>query len=448
MRQRILKSVSILVVVSVLTAFAAASLVMYEKFRDTIRQGVRNEAEFIRIGVEKMGETYLLDQADSLTDSRITLINQDGSIAYDSEGNPDVMENHSDRPELVEAREKGRSETVRHSETLSQQTFYYALLLQNGQVLRISKTTESVFQAMLSGTTLLGIVLFLVLLFTIFLVNLQTQELIRPINELDLEHPLKNVVYAEMKPLMVRLENQNRQIAEQLEELQKADAVRREFSANVSHELKTPLMSISGYAEIIENGMVKEKDIQEFAGRIHHEANRLTTLVEDIIELSKLDEKSSELPVERVDLVELTRDVVYTLEHPALKKDIALSFEGRSPLYIRGVHHTLYEMLYNLTDNAIKYTGEGGRVQICAGRNESGVFWQIEDNGIGIAEEDQQRIFERFYRVDKSHSRETGGTGLGLSIVKHGAMLHNARIDLKSAVGEGTRIQLIFPVME
>ena len=448
MRKRMLKSVSLLVVMAVMLAFLAAGFVMYERLKDSICQGIRDEAEYIRTAVEVIGDSYLTDRVGNITGSRITLVDENGDVLYDSEEDPETMENHGDRPEYLEAREKGFSETVRFSETLSKQTFYYALRLDGGQVLRVAKTTDSVFKTMLSGSALLVLVLLLVLIFTIFLVSLQTARLVEPINELDLEHPLNNVVYEEMRPLMMRLDAQNRQIAEQMEELKKAGEVRREFSANVSHELKTPLMSISGYAEIMENGMVRPADIQEFAGRIHHEASRLTTLVEDIIVLSKLDEDNGEMPFETVDIAALTRDVLTNLEHQARKKDIWLTYTGCESLCIHGVHHLLYELFFNLADNAVKYTKEGGMVRVRVDESDKGAVFSVVDNGIGIAAEEQERIFERFYRVDKSHSRETGGTGLGLSIVKHAALLHGAKINLDSEVGKGTRIEVTFPKKE
>ena len=271
----------------------------------------------------------------------------------------------------------------------------------------------------------------------------QTQKLIRPINSLDLENPLKNVVYEELRPLLNRVDQQNRQIASHVEELKQAESVRKEFSANVSHELKTPLMSISGYAEIMKNGMVRQEDVPEFAARIYDEAARLTSLVQDIIELSKLDEKSGELPLEMVDLYELVRDVSRNLALPAGKKHISIQTEG-CPVKIPGVRHVLYEMFYNLVDNAVKYNREGGWVKVRLESGDTGPVFTVEDNGIGIAREEQDRIFERFYRVDKSHSRKTGGTGLGLSIVKHAAALHHARIRLESRLGEGTKIRILF----
>ena len=442
MKQRILNHVGMMVVLSVVLTFIAATAVMYGKYNHYMRQDVRNEVKYIRYGVENTGEDYLNNSTGNLSSSRITLTDPDGNIIYDSDPKVDEQENHKDRPEIREAMEEGAGEIIRYSKTLSRQTFYYAERLDNGSVLRVAKSTDSVLTTMLSSFTLLGVILLLILAFAFFVVDKQSTKLIAPINELDLEHPLEHVAYEELRPLLVRVDEQNIQIAKQVEELKQAEVVRKEFSANVSHELKTPLMSISGYAEIMRDGLVQAKDVPEFAGRIYDEASRLTNLVQDIIEISKLDERS-EMPFEEVDLYELTKEICNTLSIHAKKKQIEIRMQG-SPMVLEGVRHVLYEMLYNLVDNAIKYNKEGGYVDLSLREDEEGIHWSVEDSGIGIAGEEQERIFERFYRVDKSHSRQTGGTGLGLSIVKHGALLHHCKIDLVSEPGEGTRITLNF----
>ena len=441
MKQRILNHVGIMVVLSVILTFIAASAVMYGKYNHYMKQDVRNEAEYIRYAVENTGKEYLNKTTGDLTTSRITLAKPDGTILYDSEKDASDLENHKDRPEIIEAKKEGTGEVVRFSQTLSKQTFYYAVKLNDGNILRVAKTTDSVLSTMLSSFTLLGLLLIAILALAFFVVEKQTRRLIAPINELDLEHPLEHVAYEELRPLLNRVDEQNVQIAKQVEELKQAEMVRREFSANVSHELKTPLMSISGYAEIMRDGLVQPQDVPEFAGRIYDEASRLTSLVQDIIEISKLDE-SKNMPFEDVDLYEMTQDICQTLMLPA-KKRVSVLMEGKS-VSIQGVRHVLYEMLYNLVDNAIKYNKEGGYVKVLLAREKDGVRWSVEDNGIGIAKEEQERIFERFYRVDKSHSRKTGGTGLGLSIVKHGAALHHAKIVLNSEPGKGTKIVLRF----
>lgn len=445
MKQRILNHVSMLVILSVILTFIAASIVMYSKFNTYIKESVRNEAEYVRAAMEELGEDYINVSFENLADSRITIMDADGNVLFDTMASADSMENHKDRPEVVKALSDGYGENVRFSETLSEQTFYYALRLENGDILRVARTTDSVFFTLLSSFTLLGVLVVFIFLLEFFLVQRQTKELIKPINELDLEHPLRNVCYEELRPLLVRLDQQNKQIVRQVEELKEAEAMRKEFSANVSHELKTPLMSISGYAELMMNGMVQPENIPDFSGRIYHEASRLSSLVSDIIQLSRLDEKSSDMPFEAVEVYELTEDIVMHLQAAADKKNISLEFQGHTAA-VRGVRQVLYEMFYNLADNAIRYTEEGGTVIVSVKKKEGKVFYSVTDTGIGIPKNEQKRIFERFYRVDKSHSRQTGGTGLGLSIVKHGAALHNAKIHLESEPGKGTKIELIFKI--
>lgn len=444
MKQKILRHTSFLIVLTVLLTFVAASMVMYRKFNVYMQQGVRDEAEYIRVGIEEFGDGYLTEKVGNATSSRVTLTDAKGRVLYDSAADPEEMKNHSSRPEFVEAAETGYGEEVRYSETLSEQTFYYAIRLENGNIVRVAKTTDSVFLTLMSSFTLLGALMILILTAEFMLVQRQTSRMIQPINDLDLEHPLENVCYEELRPLLFRVDQQNRQIVRQVQALKEAEAVRREFSANVSHELKTPLMSISGYAELMMNGMVMPEKVPEFSGRIYHEATRLSSLVADIIQLSRLDEADNAMPFEAVDLYELSEDVVNNLRSHAEKKELAISLEG-APVAIRGVRHVLYEMFFNIADNAVHYTEPGGEVRVFVGKTNGKIFYRVEDTGIGIPKEEQERIFERFYRVDKSHSRQTGGTGLGLSIVKHGAALHNAKIYLDSEPGKGTKMEILFP---
>ena len=442
MRKKILNHTCILVVVSVLLTFLAAGLVMYGKYNEDLKESVRDSMKYVQDGVEKMGNSYLDDALGKATSSRITLLDPKGNVLFDSLENSAELENHSNRPEFIQAEKNGYAESLRYSETLSKQNFYCAVKLADGDILRVGRTTDSVFYTMLSSSVLLGGLLILIFAVTFILVRKQTKDLIEPINTLNLEEPLKDVAYEELRPLLGRVDQQNKQIAKQMEELKEAEAVRREFSANVSHELKTPLMSISGYAELMMNGMVPDERCRNFR-RIYHEASRLSALVADIIQLSRLDEKNSDLPFEPVDLYELAEDIVLHLDSAASKKNINVSLEGNS-VTVQGVRHVIYEMLYNIADNAIRYTNQNGTVNIFTGTINGHAFYRVEDNGIGIPENEQKRIFERFYRVDKSHSRATGGTGLGLSIVKHGAILHNAEIKLKSEPGKGTKMELVF----
>lgn len=443
MKQRILNHASILVVVSVLVTFIAASSVLYGRYAANMKQGVRDEAKYVQIGIDEYGEQYLTEKVGDATETRITLVDKDGIVLYDSDADAGELPNHGDRPEIEQAQKNGTGESIRYSETLSRKNFNYAVELKNGHILRVSKSTDSIFPTMMSSFTLLGVLMIVILLFAFFFVQRQTKELIEPINGLDLEHPLDNVCYEELRPLLMRVDQQNKQIARQVEELKSAEAMRREFSANVSHELKTPLMSISGYAELMMNGMVPSDKMQDFSGRIFQESERLSNLVADIIQLSRLDEKNGETMFEQVDIGELGEDVINNLQNRAAKKKINLEYTGESA-QMQGVRHVLYEMFYNITDNAIRYTPDGGDVKVFVGKLNGKPYFRVEDNGIGIPESEQQRIFERFYRVDKSHSRETGGTGLGLSIVKHGAVLHHAKILLDSEPGKGTKMEILF----
>ena len=443
MKHKIFSHTSLLIILSVILTFLAAGTVMYNRYDIYMKQGVRDEAAYIKTGLEEDGDVFLSDRVGDATSSRITLLGKDGQVLFDSIENPEEMENHSNRPEFIEAEKQGSGEMVRYSDTLSKQTFYYAVKLKDDQVLRVARTTESLLLTMLTSFLLLGGLVCVILVIELFLVQKQTRKLIEPINRIDLEHPLEYVCYEELRPLLFRLDQQNRQIQKQLEDLKSAESARKEFTANVSHELKTPLMSISGYAELMMNGMVPQDKMQDFSGRIYHESERLSNLVADIIQLSRLDEKNGETMFEPVDLGELGEDVINNLQNRAAKKKIRLEYTGDSA-QIQGVRHVLYEMFYNLTDNAIRYTPEGGEVKVFVGKLNGKPYFRVEDNGIGIPKNEQQRIFERFYRVDKSHSRETGGTGLGLSIVKHGAALHHAKILLDSEPGRGTKMEILF----
>ena len=444
MKKKILHHTSIMIIFAVLVTFLAASVITYNKLNTYMQRGVREEAQYICLAMDEYGDSFLTKKLRTVSSSRVTLIRKDGTVLYDSENSPKKLANHSDRPEFIQAEKNGKSESIRYSETFAKKTFYYAVKLDDGNVLRVGKTVDSIYSTWISSLAVLGLLMLLVLILEFVFAQRQTRELIRPVDDLDLEHPLKNVCYEELRPLLVRVDEQNRQIRQQVKELKEAEEIRKEFSANVSHELKTPLMSISGYAELMMNGMVRPENIADFSGRIYNEANRLGNLVADIIQLSRLDEQQDAVvSMESVELDELAKDVVNNLRDHAEKKNISLDYCG-IPINIQGVRHVLYEMLYNIADNAVRYTNPGGHIHIYVGRKGDHPFYRVEDDGIGIPKSEQKRIFERFYRVDKSHSRQTGGTGLGLSIVKHGATLHHAQINVDSDLGKGTKMELLF----
>ncbi|MBQ7134591.1 MAG: ATP-binding protein [Ruminococcus sp.] len=282
---------------------------------------------------------------------------------------------------------------------------------------------------------------------TLFVVHTVKINIIDPINNIDTESPEQSHIDEEFSPLIKKISSQNTRILQQLDQIksesQSKDKLRREFTANVSHELKTPLTSISGYAEIIRDGIAKPEDTTRFAGKIHDESQRLITLVEDIIKLSRLEESDVEVKSESIDLYSLCESVISRLEVHARKRNITLSVSG-DRCVITGVLHIIEEMIYNLCDNAVKYNRDNGEVKITIRQFIDGVELTVKDTGIGIETDEIPRIFERFYRVDKSHSKEIGGTGLGLSIVKHGALYHNASITVESKLGKGTAIKILF----
>lgn len=437
MRKKI-QSTMIMVIVATLTvAYAITILFVYARMRSVAENDIRVEADYIRAATDLGGEQYLrqLDIVEPQT--RVTLIDTDGTVLYDSVQDEFTLENHLSRPEVQAALKDGTGQDVRESNTLGEEMFYCAERLNDGKVVRVAK---SVATASRTALQLLPVILgigALMLAFAVWISRRQAEALVRPINTLNLDDPLKNDVYEELSPLLHRIDEQNK--------MKDAMAnMRKEFSANVSHELKTPLTSISGYAEIIRDGIVKPADIPQFSDRIYKEANRLVTLINDIIKLSKLDEGEVHEQMADVDLFDLTREIVSRLGQKARDCQVHVEMSGET-CTVKGIRQILDEMIYNIIENAIKYNKKGGLVEIWVGEDMSGKKVVVSDTGIGIPHDQLDRIFERFYRVDKSHSKETGGTGLGLSIVKHGAIIHHARIDVDSELGVGTRMTIAFP---
>ena len=435
LQTKIQKNMILIILVTLAIAYAVTTLLVYRQTVDVMEKEVRQEAGYIRAAIEISGQGYLteLDAADK--DTRITLITEQGEVLYDSDQAYEAdLENHAGRPEVKEALQDGTGSNVRRSDTLNEEMYYYAVQLSDGSILRVSKTMDTAFRTAVEVLPGMGVIGACMLALAALLSRWQVRRLIRPINELDLNIPLENEMYEELTPLLKRIDEQNKQ----------KDAIanmRKEFSANVSHELKTPLTSISGYAEIMKNGLVRPEDMKGFAERIYNEASRLITLVEDIIKLSKLDEGEIEIEKEDVDLYDLTREIVSRLAPQAEKRAVHVEVTGENVI-CHGVRQILDEMIYNICENAIKYNRRGGSVSVWVGATLKGKKIIVTDTGIGIPEDQQERIFERFYRVDKSHSKETGGTGLGLSIVKHGAMLHNAQIHVESKMGKGNTMEL------
>ena len=436
MRLKIQKSMMVILAVTLVLFYVILSVILYNQNMSILRAEVKQEAKYICTAVNISGTEYL-EQMDNIDEStRVTRIDESGNVLYESRRDADTLDNHSGREEVREALKSGEGEDVRRSVTVEKDLYYYALLLEDGSVLRVSREVDSLASTALTMLPVIGGLAVLMIIFAMLLAKWQTARLIKPINELDLEQPLDNDVYTELSPLLTAMDRQNR-------EKEAVSNMRKEFSANVSHELKTPLTSISGYAEIMKNGMVRPADIPVFSERIYKEARRLITLVEDIIKLSKLDEESVELEKQEVDLYDLTREIVSRLSPQASQKNIRMELTGEPVKYV-GIRQILDEMVYNVCENAIKYNNDGGRVTVWVGNTLEGPKISVADTGIGIPKEHHERIFERFYRVDKSHSKERGGTGLGLSIVKHGALLHGAKVSVDSSPGRGTKIEMQF----
>ena len=437
MRKKIQRSMVMVLAVTLLLSYAIITIITYNRNMAMLETEVRQEARYIQAAINISGPDYLAEMNGVDWTTRVTQISPDGEVLYDTRRDESTLEDHSGRKEVQEALASGEGEDVRMSDTVGQELYYYALLLDDGTVLRASKSMDGLIGTALNNLPVMAGLAVIMMILAYFMAKWQTNRLVKPIYELDLEHPLENKTYDELTPFLEAMDKQNK-------EKEAVSNMRKEFSANVSHELKTPLTSISGYAEIMKNGMVRPADVPVFSERIYKEARRLIHLVEDIIKLSKLDEESVELEKQDVDLYEMTREIISRLAPQAQQRNIRMEVTGEPVTYF-GIRQILDEMIYNVCENAVKYNNENGRVSVWVGNTLEGPRVTVTDTGIGIPEEHHERIFERFYRVDKSHSKERGGTGLGLSIVKHGALLHGAKVTVDSAPGKGTRIEMQFP---
>ena len=369
---------------------------------------------------------------------RITVIDEEGTVVYDSLGGEDVMENHGNREEILQAKTGGEGRAMRTSRTSNEHTFYYAVQTGNGMILRIAKDSSSIYTLTVQMAGMVGLIGVGVLVMCVVLARRLTKNLIAPIEKMADNIVLieEDSVYEEMRPFVSTIKAQHVDI------LQHAK-MRQEFTANVSHELKTPLTAISGYAELIANGMTSGEDTMHFAGEIHHSSERLQNLINDIIKLSELDDNDLQLEFEEVDLLKEAKACALNMQVHAEKNDVTLRATG-APAILNANRTLIEELLYNLCSNAIRYNKKGGSVTITTGMENEHAVITVKDTGIGIPKESQERVFERFYRVDKSRSKSTGGTGLGLAIVKHIVAQHEAQIFLTSEEGVGTEIKVIF----
>ena len=434
MSKKIFHSILLTVFVVLFTSLVVAMTSLYGYFSQEQELQLGEELSLAARGVELSGQTYLEDMEQEKY--RLTWVNGDGKVLYDTQTPAEEMENHGEREEIREALETGEGSGSRMSETLMRRTVYHARRLSDGTVLRISADQVTMLALLLWMFQALLLLIVIAAAVSWALADRLARQVVKPINALDLDDPLSNDIYEEFSPLLRRIHHQNQELAA-------AERSRREFTANVSHELKTPLQSIIGSAELLENNMVAPQDVPRFVGRIRTEAQRLVALVEDILHLSQMDE-GVELPREEVELLELCREVRSGLTSQAAAKEVILAVHGE-PATVFGVRALLHELVYNLCDNAIKYNVEGGSVEVDVTRTGQTVTLTVADTGIGIPREYQDRVFERFFRVDKSRSKQSGGTGLGLAIVKHAAQLHGAALELTSQEGRGTTVSVTFP---
>ena len=426
-----------MITVAILATTLLLSWVNYEMFKGRVMDDL--EAYGRMFAVEMNGEAETQSALHSLEeDIRVTLVHADGTVYYDNFADPNAMDNHADRPEIRQALENGSGSDIRNSSTVDQSAFYYAVRLKNGDVMRLAQEASNIWSVYFRSMPIIMLLAAGMACVSLYLAHLLTARLVQPIERMTAH--LNNVSgvarYPELEPFMDMIEQQH-------EEILRSANMRVEFTANVSHELKTPLTSISGYAELIESGMAQGEQAKTFAAEIHKSANRLLTLINDIIRLSQMDAPMPDLKFEPVDLAQIAANTFEQLEMSARKADVTLQLDAK-PAMVEADRQMMDELLYNLCDNAIRYNVHGGSVKLEIRPIRDKVIVCVQDTGIGISPENQEHVFERFYRVDKSRSKATGGTGLGLAIVKHIAVKHNAQIELESELGRGTRISVIF----
>ena len=438
--KRKINSVIISLVVCVITLITIVSSIsfssIYEK-NEIIE--LQNECSLVIKGYELDDISYL----ESIEDSslRVTLIDLEGNVIFDNQLNESEMENHASREEFKEAKENGYGISKRYSSSLLK-TFYYVAYKLDNNIIRVSKVADSTLYILFINLWPLYIVAIVLIICSILLGLLLSKKIVDPINNINLEHPLENNKYKEIEPLLIRIETQKNELMKENEEVLNASKVRQEFTSNVSHELKTPLHVISGYAELIKEGIVKDSDVKEFGEKIYSEASRMSKLVEDIMKISKL-ESDKAIEKTQLKLKNIVVAIVDSLMIEADKKNVKFKLSLNDCL-INGNYDSIYSLIFNLVDNAIKYNKTNGKITIKLQEVSNNVILSVKDTGIGIPKEDLDRIFERFYRVDKSRSKDSGGTGLGLAIVKHSLIVNNATIKVESELKKGSTFTVTF----
>ncbi len=441
-------------------AVFACVLTMYMQQRlvQSSSEALANEARIVAASLNTAPSHLSMLRRLDLESARVTLVGADGDVLYDSDMDESKMEDHGNRPEIEEALRTGSGSADRASSTLDEVMLYEAIRLADGSVIRLAKSEAGYLSVLASLAGPVALLTAAGVVVSVLVARRESRRIIEPLLEVDLDHPRRNAqnAYAEMEPMLERIESQRQELKRQVRVLADNDRMRREFTANITHELKTPLTTVSGYAELIANGLVTDEvDLRDFGGRIYREAGRLTALVNDILMLSNLDEaeRSDDDAAaatlgarEPVDVPLLLEGIAQRLEQVASQAQVTLELVCE-PAMVMGVSRLLDELVYNLASNAIRYNRPGGFVTLACGE-ASAPFIRVSDTGIGIAPEEQDKIFERFYRVDKSRSKARGGTGLGLAIVKHAAAFHHASIEVDSELGRGTTVTVRFPAQE
>ena len=428
-------------ILAVIATVIGITIIYYSLFQKQVRAELSVSAKLLKDTHYFESVNIDIDEIDLSTDLnelRVTWIDEDGTVLYDNDASAELLSNHNDRPEIQEAFDKGSGEAIRKSDTMKKNTFYYAVLLDNGTVLRVATNAESIWSVFMSAAPIIALIILLIIAICIFLSHMLTKQLLLPIEMMaeNLEDSDYESPYKELDPLAEMLRSQHADILA-------AAKVRQDFTANVSHELKTPLTAISGYAELLDGGMVGEEQQKHFYQEIRKNADRLLALINDIIRLSDLDRKGHEPSFGVIDLYEVVKECMDELTVNAKQRNVNISLDGES-CNVHGSKDMLKELVENLAQNAIRYNNAGGKVWVSVTKRDGRSVLTVKDNGIGIPASEQQRIFERFYRVDKSRSKATGGTGLGLAIVKHIVEIHDAKIELDSAPGVGTTISVLF----
>lgn len=439
MKKKITYKLITIAMIAIVATVASLTIVYYGLFQKQVQNDLRLSAKLLentQYFTSEDAESTKKDLSDDLSALRVTWIDSDGTVLYDNDVNANLLANHADRPEVKAALKKGEGTSIRRSDTMNRNTYYYALLLDNGTVLRVATDASNIWAVLENSIPLIIAIIILIMIVCVQIAHLLTRQLIRPI-----ENMASSIEDATVDPPYEELMSFTAVIRKQHADILSAAKARQDFTANVSHELKTPLTAINGYTELMMNGMVNEEQEQHFLEEIHKNTDRLLSLINDIIRLSALDRSEKGQGFELIDLYDTVQESMDAHKVSGNSRGVTVEFTGEH-CQVRADREMMHELVDNLVQNAIRYNNEGGHVWVSVEAAPQPALI-VKDDGIGIPADEQSRIFERFYRVDKSRSKATGGTGLGLAIVKHIIELHDAKLELCSTVGEGTTIKVL-----